>query len=362
MCENINLFQSNAKLFHLLQIPQPKMTRLYFKLLFLTFYFIQSNAMMIRNDALISKMVSDFQKDNSMAAQQQHEQHDQQHELQDQKHELHDHQQHQKDVLAMMQNVLCRNFPTVPCDMIVKDETLKNLIQRSIQQLKYKKLSMEKTTQSPAIYQLTLFPSINSEDLSNVLQTSSSGYHKKRQDKQNQRSTKRTANINVEINKDREPKHKKLKKEVSRTLYNGHKKIRKFYPHKIKYKDKMKGRKDFGDYSEEKLSMSVEVPEMNIGVLEISRKRDRINYKADADDEDPVWRIDYLKHGEPGLNVFGNEPDRLKEKLVKTGPNVIVNDNILEPTPRKDVMHPDVYIKKTYRKNNLLELNSGALE
>lgn len=327
------------------------MTRLVLKLLFLTFYFIQSHAMMIRNDALISKMVSDFQKDNSMAAQQQ---------LPFLQLEEPQPQQSQtKNVLALMQNVLCKNFPTVPCNIIVQDETLKNLIQRSIQQLKYKKMAMEKTTQMPPGYHLTLFPSFNSEDLSNFLQVSDTMYYKGKSGKKNKQ---RSAPNNAEIKEEREPKRLKVKKE-KRTVYSGRKKIRKFYPHKMKYKDKMKGRQDFGDYSEEKLSMSVEVPDMNMGgALEISKKGGRMNYKADTNDgeEPPVWRIDYLKHGEPGLNVFGTEPDRLREKLVKTGPNVLVSENMLEPAAQH-VLHPDVYIKKNYiRKNNLFELNSGG--
>lgn len=337
------------------QIQNSEMTRLYFKLLFIILYFIRSHAMMIRNDALISKMVSDFQKDNTMTLQQQQQQ--QQQLLQ---------QQQPKNVLAMMQNVLCKNFPTVPCNMIVQDETLKNLIQRSIQQLKYKKLSLDKTTPIPSGYHLTLFPSINTDDLSNFLQVSDSGYYRNKQEKLNNRHKKRTVNINLELNKERDPKKRsKLKKESTRTLYSGRKKIRKFYPHN-KYKEKLKGRKDFGDYSEEKLSMSVEVPDVNMGgILELNRKSDRINYKADAEDgeDPPVWRIDYLKHGDAGLNVFGNEPDTLKEKLVKTDPNVIVSEDIVEQAPRKGVMHPDVYIKKNYiRKNALLEMDSSALD
>ncbi|KAJ8708513.1 hypothetical protein PYW07_010638 [Mythimna separata] len=348
-------FDSSLKLvlFELLKI-KPKMTRIHFKLLFLTFYFIQSHAMMIRNDALISKMVNDFQKDNSMASQQQ------QQELRPQQ-EQKLQQRQTKNVLALMQNVLCKNFPTVPCNMIVQDETLKNLIQRSIQQLKYKKMSLEKTTQMPTQYHLTLFPTFNSEDLSNYLQVDSS-YHKNKVSKR-----KKTAPTNLEVEEHVEPKKRMKMKKETRTVYSGRKKIRKFYPHKMKYKDKMKGRQDFGDYSEEKLSMSVEVPDMNMGgTLEISRgKGGRMNYKADTDDgtDPPVWRIDYMKHGESGLNVFGNEPDRLKEKLVKTGRPVLVSENMLEPGVRKDVLHPDVYIKKNYiRKNALLELNSGSLD
>lgn len=322
-----------------------RMSRLFFELLFLTLCLSRSHSMMIRNDALISKMVSDFQKDNTMASNAPRP-------------EQPPSQPQPKNVLTLMQNVLCKNFPSIPCDMIVEDETLRKLIERSIQQLKYKKLSMEKTTPMPG-YHLTLFPTINSEDLSNFLQVSDTGYYTKTKPEKSRvrKHKKRLAKINLEQTQDGETKKKgKGKKESTRTtLYNGRKKIRKFYPHKIKYKDKMKGRKDFGDYSEEKLSMSVEVPDMNVG------GRKRINYKVEPADP-PVWRIDYMKHGEPSLNMFGYEPDRLKEKLVKSGPSVMVSESILEQASRKDVLHPDVYIKKNFIRKNALEMNSGAID
>lgn len=320
------------------------MSRLFFELLFFTLYLSRSHSMMIRNDALISKMVSDFQKDNTMVSNAPRP-------------EQPPSQPQPKNVLTLMQNVLCKNFPSIPCDMIVEDETLRKLIERSIQQLKYKKLSMEKTTPMPG-YHLTLFPTINSEDLSNFLQVSDTGYYTKNKPEKSRvrKHKKRLAKINLEQPQDGENKKKgKGKKESTRTtLYNGRKKIRKFYPHKIKYKDKLKGRKDFGDYSEEKLSMSVEVPDMNTG-------RKRMNYKVEPADP-PVWRIDYMKHGEPSLNMFGYESDRLKEKLVKSGPNVMAAESILEQASRKDVLHPDVYIKKNFIRKNALEMNSGAID
>uniref|UniRef100_A0A2A4JZL2 Uncharacterized protein n=1 Tax=Heliothis virescens TaxID=7102 RepID=A0A2A4JZL2_HELVI len=327
------------------------MTRPY-RLLLFTFYSIQSHAMMMRNDALISKMVSDFQKDNPMAATPRGNDDQPQHTK-------------PKDVMSMMQNVLCRNFPTIPCDMIVEDDTLRNLIERSIQQLKYKKLSMEKTTPLPGSH-LTLFPTVNSEDLSNFLQVSENGYftgknkpEKSRSRRHRKRLKNHRENAETQQTGERESKKKsKSKKDNSKTsLYSGRKKIRKFYPHK--YKDKQKARKDFGDYSEEKLSMSVEVPDLMQGPVAPSHKR--MNYKVDPADP-PVWRIDYMKHGEPSLNVFGYESDRLKEKLIKTGPNVIVSDNILEQASRKDVLHPDVYIKKNYVRKNALDMNSAAID
>nr|XP_021196403.2 uncharacterized protein LOC110380669 [Helicoverpa armigera]XP_049706177.1 uncharacterized protein LOC110380669 [Helicoverpa armigera] len=326
------------------------MKRLHYRLLFFTLYSVQSHAMVLRNDALISKMVSDFQKDNPMAATPRSN--DQQL------------QQQPKDVMSMMQNVLCRNFPTIPCDMIQEDDTLRNLIERSIQQLKYKKLSMEKTTPLPG-YHLTLFPTVNSEDLSNFLQVSDTGYYtgKNKPEKSRSRRHRKRLKNNAETQQTGEKESKKkskTKKDNSRTsLYNGRKKIRKFYPHKIKYKDKQKGRKDFGDYSEEKLSMSVEVPDLMPGPAPASHKR--MNYKVDPADP-PVWRIDYMKHGEPSINAFPYESERLKEKLIKTGPNVIVSDNMLEQASRKDVLHPDVYIRKNFVRKNALDINSAPID
>lgn len=310
------------------------MTRIYIKLLFLTFYFIDTRAMMMRNDALISKMVSDFQKDNTIAVETTQRP-----------------EKQPKNVLSLMQNVLCKNFPTVPCDMIVEDETLKTLIERSIQQLKYKKLTIEKTTPLPS-YHLTLFPTINSEDLSNFLQVSETGYYSKGKPEKSRsrKHKKRVVNSNGE---EKESKKKSSKKRDSQRTYSGPKKIRKFYPHKIKYKDKAvkPPRDNYRDYSDEKLSMSVESPEPSSG-----RKRMSSSYKVEPA-EPPVWRIDYMKHGEPSLNMFSYEPDRLKEKLVKTGPNVIVGEQA-----RKDVLHPDVYIKKNFIRKNALDMNSGGID
>ncbi|KAH9636060.1 hypothetical protein HF086_016934 [Spodoptera exigua] len=324
-------------------------------------------------------MVFDFQKDNSMAATQRPADLSQQ-QLQPAHQPAHHaanqppHQQHKSqqvlknpDILSTMQNVLCKNFPTIPCGMIVEDETLRNLIERSIQQLKYKKLSMEQTTAVPG-YHLTLFPSINSEDLSNFLQVSGHGYFNKNKSEQSRAKIhrKRVAKDNAEqpTDKDAKKKSKSTLDNTRSTLYNGRKKIRKFYPHKIKYKDKTKARKEFVDYSEEKLSMSVEVPDLNgggVGVDTGRKQSHNVNYKVEPADP-PVWRIDYMKHGEPSLNVFGYEPDRLKEKLVKTGRNVFVSENVLEQAARKDVLHPDVYIKKNYIRKNALDMNSGSID
>ncbi|CAK1547567.1 unnamed protein product [Leptosia nina] len=245
---------------------------------------LASNAKILRNNALMSKMVSNFHKDNDVSTT-----------------ELGKSQ----PVLHRMQNLLCKNFPSIPCELITQDATLRGLIEKSIQQINYKKLRMEKTTMSPRY--LALFPIIDSRDL----------------------------------NFERKPKQRKHKyKHKDRNLYS-RKKIRKFYPHKVKYKDK--NVKNFGD-SDEKLSMSVEVPDATQ-----QRKHQRVTYKVEGDQ--PIWRIDYMKHGEPSINMFGYE-DRLKDKIVKSGQDVVMDD--LE---RKDVLHPDVYIKKRNFARKNLDLN-----
>ncbi|XP_075986276.1 uncharacterized protein LOC142983248 [Anticarsia gemmatalis] len=327
------------------------MAWLHFKLLFMTLYVTHAAPKMMRNDALISKMVSDFQKDNTLAEQAsrgnvQHQQQQQQQQEVEQP----------KNVLTLMQSVLCKNFPSIPCDMIVEDETLKTLIERSIQQLKYKKLSMDKTTPLPD-YHLTLFPIVNSEDLSNFLQVNDNGYYSEgKTEKRGHKHRRRIHKNNIE---EGEGKKRSSKKDSQRTaLYSSHKNMRKFYPHKIKYKDKAgkASRDNYRDYSEEKMSMSVEGPDVNL-----ARKRVGGNYKGEPSDP-PVWRIDYMKHGEPSMNMFGYESDRLKEKLIKSGPTVMVADEFLEKVSRKDVLHPDVYIKKNFIRKNALDMNSGALD
>ncbi|KAJ0171714.1 hypothetical protein K1T71_012477 [Dendrolimus kikuchii] len=304
------------------------------KLLLNTYFIIihisqyHSHGIVMRNNALMSKMVSHFQDkenlstENSSTTEKPH-----------------------TNVLGLMQNVLCRNFPSIPCDMIVQDETLRKLIEKSIQQIKYKKLNMERTTPSTGT-RLTLFPVINSEDLSNFLQVSEIGYFSK--DAKSKQKSKKSVATNFwsrEVTKKR--KNKKNKKRTS--VFNGRKKIRKFYPHKIKYKDKSvkHGRREYQDYSEEKLSMSVETPE-------VSGRKSRVSFKAEPSDP-PVWRIDYMKHGEPSFNMFPYETDRLKGKIMQTGANVVVDENVLEHASRKDVLHPDVYIKNNFVRKNAIE-------
>ncbi|XP_073961068.1 uncharacterized protein isoform X1 [Choristoneura fumiferana] len=289
----------------------------------------------LRNNALMSKMVSDFRSPESP-----HEQLERTAEKEPPR------------VLNLMQNVLCKNFPSIPCDMIMGDSTLRELIERSIQQLKYKKKAMEKTTQLPG-YQLS-YPVVNSEELSNYLALRNRGslLEKSRQQIPKLPTPKTTFwSADDNLNKPHKPMY------ASKRTAIGHKNIRKFYPHKIKYKDKNgQQRKDFvGDYSDDRLSMSVEIPDMTL-----TKKHQHYSYKREPNDP-PVWRIDYMKHGEPSLNRFGYEADQLKGKLVKNSPGVIVDDNILDNVMRKDVLHPDVYIKKNTR-SVALDLNSEGMD
>ncbi|XP_031767139.2 uncharacterized protein LOC113509360 [Galleria mellonella] len=276
------------------------------QLLLITLLYVTHSCqtMIIRNNALMSKMMSHIssQKDSN----QQEPQHD---------------IQRPERVLSLMQNVLCRNFPLIPCKMIVEDNALRKLIEKSIQQIKYKKLSLEKTTSRPD-HLLTLFPTVNSEDLSNFLQKRERGYYGTNQKDFQTHKKKQKKSVPPTVfwlHENPGKTNKKNKKQTKRAYeYTGRKKIRKFYPHKIKYKDKIeKNARSPGDYSDEKLSMSVEVPDMTL-----TKRHQHLSYKVEPV-EPAVWRIDYTKHGEPSVNMLGYDTDQLKGKIMKTGPNVI---------------------------------------
>ncbi|KOB71016.1 Uncharacterized protein OBRU01_14471 [Operophtera brumata] len=300
------------------------------------FLLTHTNSMIMRNNALMTKLVSQFQvKDRTS------ENINNSNELAPGK----------PNVVSLMQNVLCRNFPSIPCDLITKDLTLQKLIEKSIQQIEYKKESMDKTTLSPSPGR-SLYPEIiNSEDLSNFLQVhSNTGYNK--QKKKQKTKNKPNKPVNAKNFWSHEAQTKKRTHKMA--VFNG-RKIRKFYPHKIKYKDK-NVKPDFVNYSEEKLSMSVEVPESQTGV-----KRRNFSYRNQPDDP-PVWRIDYMKHGEPSLNLFEYEAEGLKGKIMKTSPNVVVDGNVPQSAVRRDVLHSDVYIKNNYVRKSSDDLNSNAMD
>ncbi|XP_050356598.1 uncharacterized protein LOC126777576 isoform X1 [Nymphalis io] len=275
--------------------------RSYMQVLFITaiIFLATNDAKVMRNNALMTKMVSNFRKVNDYSEEKEESQ----------------------LIISKMQNVLCKNFPTIPCNMILKDKALKKLIEKSIQQINYKKLSFEKTTPFPGY--LTLFPIVNNDFLN---QQAQNFYFVKK-----------------DYRKDTREKRKKIKTKTPTAVYN-RKKLRKFYPHKVKYRDKTNRntKEDFAENSEEKLSMSVEIPDMTL-----TRKHQHFSYKMEPADP-PVWRIDYLKHGEPSVNMFGQNDGF--HGFMKTGPNVIIDGNV---DTRKDVLHPDVYIKNNYIRKNV---------
>lgn len=269
-------------------------------------------------------------------------------------------------IINVMKRVLCKNFPGIPCNIIMQDEALNKLIERSIQQIIFKQLqNSDRSTVSP--HGSTVFPVINSEDLSNFLEVSNTGYFEaKKKKKENKKSRK--SSIKTRSHWSHEKNTKKTEKvkgnqDMKRNdLYsNGHKKMRKFYPHKIKYKDKKSGK---NDYSDERLSISVEVPDMKISKKgPKTEMKDNMAYKVESEDQ-PIWRIDYMKHGMPSMNMFGYEDDRLSGKLIKPGPNVMLDENRIEQSSvgRKEILHPDVYIKKNFARKSSVNFNSEGLD
>lgn len=304
-----------------------------------------SCSMIMRNNALMTKMISHFQSKESNRSPREYRIREERTQerapeiLDERPEEDKPDKERSGHVLSLMQNVLCKNFPSVPCDFIIKDDKLRNLIQKSIQQLKYKKITMDRTTHSPK-HRQTLFPVVNSEDLSNFLQVTNTGFFKHQPKK---RAKKQNPEKNLQ---DKNFRSHESKNKPKTSVINGRKKIRKYYPHKIKYKDKG-GKRDMDDYSDEKLSMSVETPLKHSGNI----KRKHFSYRGNPTDP-PVWRIDYMKHGEPSLNMFGYE-DSLRGKLIKTAPNSLIDDHILEQASRRDVLHPDVYIKTNYPRKTI---------
>ncbi|KPJ20506.1 hypothetical protein RR48_02042 [Papilio machaon] len=281
----------------------------------------------LRNNALMNKMMSQFQRDNS-------------NNLSLEPAVVQTNQAGQATpadgarLLAIMQSVLCRNFPSIPCRLIMQDRTLSHLIEKSIQQINYKKLSLERTTQS--VNRRTEYPLINSEDLSNFLQVQNTGYFDNGETKRKKQKLK-TERVNWS-----KEKRKKSSKQNKRTSMFGRKKLRKFYPHKVKYKDKTySAQPEFrGEYSGERGSLSVELP---VGAL--APVQQHYAYKREPA-APAVWRIDYAKHGGPSLNLLGS--------LTKSqGGGAGAGGG--EEQGRKDVLHPDVYIKKNFiRKNSEL--------
>ncbi|XP_026331227.1 uncharacterized protein LOC113238613 [Hyposmocoma kahamanoa] len=277
--------------------------------------------------------------------------------------------QKRERILSLMKNVLCKNFPAIPCNMIMQDEALNKLIQKSIQQMIYKQFqTSDGSTVSP--HSPTVFPLINSEDLSNFLEVSNTGYFnaKKKQEDEKRQTNSIKMQKHWSLDKNSKKKEKIKSNQGNQdtkgtNLYNnGHKKMLTFY--KVKSKDKKNSKTDYREYSEEKLSMSVEVPDMKIS-KKVPQKdmKDNMAYKVESEDQ-PIWRIDYMKHGMPSINRFGYEDDRLSGKLIKPGPNVMLDENRLEQSSviRKEILHPDLYIKKNFARKGSVNFNSEGMD
>ncbi|KAI5631773.1 hypothetical protein NE865_15500 [Phthorimaea operculella] len=367
-----------------------------FTLAFCTFH-----AKILRNNALMTKMISHFAYDNNISSETNRELDKEIHHkprdrqrwrekpINREKEEIHEKleerdpidERHKRPVkvLNLMQNVLCRNFPSIPCKIIMDDPALSKLIEKSIQQIATKKrliggrkeeekkihsiehvnIRKRQNTEQPQTTTVasqrprgfkpltTVYPVINSEELSNFLEVSNTGYFNEDQREKKMKKKKKFTEKQVKNHWSHEgPSKNKIKKEHKDSkrgteLFTGRKKMRKFYPHKIKYKDKTI---DGVNYREdvEKMSMSAE-PE-NGGIVGLYPPRN-LKYKFGLSDT-PVWRIDYEKHGVPSLNMF--EFDDVRRKI-ETG-LMRAEGGADHSIVRKDVLHPDVYLKKIIRK------------
>ncbi|KAJ2944892.1 hypothetical protein O0L34_g1783 [Tuta absoluta] len=368
----------------------------------LTLVFCTFHAKIMRNNALMTKMINHFAIDNNLSSEANIELDKEIHvkprekkkftwrekQIKREKGEIHDkleeytqqdRQRRPEKVLNIMQNVLCKNFPTIPCKIIMEDPALSKLIEKSIQQIASKKQqigitkrhNMEQvgiknkrnkeqqhqptTVASPRGFSpltTTLYPVINSEELSNFLQVSNTGYFHEDQQEKKAKKKKKFDEKKVKNRWSHEsPSKKKLKggkdSKHGTELFTGRKKMRKFYPHKIKYKDKAPATINDGNYREdpEKASMSADFSDTGImGLLNVP-KSERLKFKFGPSDT-PVWRIDYEKHGVPSMNMFEFDDNRKPESGL-----IHVNSGGAEHSiVRKEVMHPDVYLKKIIRK------------
>ncbi|XP_068624164.1 uncharacterized protein [Battus philenor] len=290
-------------------------------------------AKIMRNNALINKMMSQFQKDNSntLSAEPREQPPDIPREPprsppREPPSEPFSAPPPQGDVMSLMQHVLCKNFPSVPCAVIAQDATLRRLIQKSIRQINAKQLSLQRTTR-PYEYK-TLFPAINSEDLSNFLQVQNTGYFEDKQAERGRAQQRASAGA-------KSVKNSKLQSNAQRTSVYGRKKLRKFYPHKLKYKSRH-AEPAFHDYSDERLSVSaepavepaVEPPVERTGGGQYAYRREPAQGGA--------WRA------RPAARLLGSLTKSKREQGAGSA-------------QRRDVLHSDVYIKKNYiRKNSEL--------
>ncbi|XP_063633780.1 uncharacterized protein LOC134804597 [Cydia splendana] len=245
---------------------QLKMKQSLSKLFLLVCLSIARNCgMMIRNNALMTKMVSDFHAPKA-------------------------------HTVKIMRNVLCKHFPTIPCELITKDNALRNLVQLAIRLLNEKQRNLlNVTTSTTTTEEPTKFPVVNSDELSQYLAVENTGYF--------------TENNERRINTPKTAWSKNVDEGAQRKgVFPSRKAIKKYFPHKIKYKDRNEISEI--DKSREKMSNSEELPRLDI------EKYDHFNYKKPSNM--PMWQIDYTKHGDPKIN-FSQESDQLRGKLVKTG-------------------------------------------
>lgn len=86
-----------------------------------------------------------------------------------------------KSVAGLMQTVLCRHFPTIPCKLIMEDKTLRTLIERTVKQIKIKGRSMNIKNVNEGyrkVYDRDYGSDgqVNDEDLSNFLAVKHTGF------------------------------------------------------------------------------------------------------------------------------------------------------------------------------------------
>lgn len=242
-----------------------------------------------------------------------------------------DSRESQSSIMALMQRVLCRNFPDVPCDVIARDNKLKSLINLSIKQINSKLASAaDVITPENKHYKPSAFPRVDRERINE-------NYNKINKDKfkSNVKTIKRKRkkiNSTQRLNK-------KGKKTTKRKLYTGSRKLTKFFPHK-KYIDK----DPMMEPNEKQLSTSNE----NIGGTR------QFVYTVQPK-EAPLWKMDYTKKGEL---IFDEELDKSKSRIAKH-PNLATHDIVPDHADGKRLRRPHTAFKNKLKKFNSEEISSN---